>query len=711
MAKSAGKIEWSCVWGGCAIVLAGCIAYAHSFSGPFVFDDGASIKENPTIQHLWPLGPVLSPPANGSPVTGRPAVNLSLAINYGLGGTRVWGYHAFNLLVHLLAGLTLFGIVRRTLAALPKPRLAPTVGPKQMSPNAVALAAAMIWTVHPLQTESVTYVSGRTESLMGLFYLLTLYCFIRATEAQEPPAGVAGLAKSPAVPARLWLGLAIAACLAGMAAKEVMVTAPFIVLLYDRTFVSGSLRAAWRRRRNFYLLLGSTWLLLFWLVAGAGTRGGTAGFNTRVPWWRYAEIQGQAIAHYLRLSFWPHPLVIDYGTDFVGPPGELLACGLVVVALLAATLVALWRRPVLGFLGAWFFAILAPSSSVIAVATELVAEHRMYLSLAAVCVLAVVALQDLLGGKSFVVWIGLAAGLILLTIQRNEDYRSAVALWRATVQAAPGNAAAHNDLGGALLAGGSPEAAIPEFNEALRLNPLQTGTYNNLGLAYGKENRVEEAVAQYEAALRLAPAYEDARRNLAAALLKLGRLPEAIAQFAEVLRREPGNADAHKDLALALDKAGQLPEAIAEYKEALRINPRDAEVHYDFGNLLLRGRQLLDAIEEFKEAVRLRPGYAEARDNLGGALLETGRPQEAIVQYQEALRLKPDLVEARVNLGSALLETNRPEDAIASYRAALLIRPDYAAAHHDLGVALRSVGRFEEAAAQFDLASQLEAGR
>src|ERR1700691_2412382 len=120
MAKSEKRIDWARVWGGCAILLAGCLAYANSFSVPFVFDDEASIQGNPTIHHLWPLAPALHPPGNGSPVTGRPVANLSLAFNYALGGTRVWGYHLINLCVHLLAGLTLFGIVRRALVASSK---------------------------------------------------------------------------------------------------------------------------------------------------------------------------------------------------------------------------------------------------------------------------------------------------------------------------------------------------------------------------------------------------------------------------------------------------------------------------------------------------------------------------------------------------------------------------------------------------------------
>src|SRR5580700_4395442 len=149
------------------IVVAGLLAYGDSLFGPFIFDDVASITDNPTIRHLSAMGDVLSPPPNGEGVSGRPLINLSLAVNYAVSGTKTWSYHALNLLIHLLAGLALFGIVRRTLANY------------QAGATIPAFAVGLLWTVHPLLTESVTFVIQRTESLMGLFYLLTLYSFIR----------------------------------------------------------------------------------------------------------------------------------------------------------------------------------------------------------------------------------------------------------------------------------------------------------------------------------------------------------------------------------------------------------------------------------------------------------------------------------------------------------------------------------------------------
>ncbi len=323
---------------------AGIAAYGRTFPVPLLFDDFAAILDNPTIRH-W--GSVFSPPVNTT-AGGRPILNATLAFNYAVSGTAVWSYHALNLAIHVLCGLTLFGIVRRALASL---------GNQSATP--IAFSAALIWILHPLQTESVTYIIQRAESLMGLFYLLTLYLFIRGAESDGR-----GLP---------WFVLSFAACLLGMATKEVMASAPLVVFLYDRTFIAGSFREAWRRRWRVYAALGSTWLLLGFLVLSMNGRGGSAGLGSGVSSWVYALTQLSAIVHYLRLCFFPHPLVLDYGGLLEVRTARLLPCALVVAFLLAATVWVLVRHPAVGFLGFCFFAILAPSSSFIPVATETIA--------------------------------------------------------------------------------------------------------------------------------------------------------------------------------------------------------------------------------------------------------------------------------------------------------------------------------------------------
>ncbi len=647
------------------IVAATFAAYQNSFRGPFILDDEGSITDNLTIRRL---ASALSPPHEGAhdgglTVSGRPFVNLSLALNYAVGGTAVRGYHWANLAIHTAAALVLFGVVRRTLRQ-------PALSRHGAAALPVALATAVIWAVHPLQTEAVTYVVQRAESLMGLCYLLTLYAFIRGT---EPGA------------ARGWPILAVAACVLGMASKEVMVSAPLMVLLYDRTFVAGSFRDAWRQRRGLYAGLAASWLLLGYLVASTGgNRGGSIGFGIGVDWWAHAATQFRAVTRYLELSLWPSPLVFDYGTEWGGPASEVALHALLVVGLAAITVLGLRRSSAIGFAGAWFFAILAPTS-LLPADTQMTVEHRMYLPLAAVVALGAAGLHALLGRRGLIGLAGLAIGLGWLTAQRNLDYRSAVAIWQDTVTKRPDNARAQLNLGAALLLQGRTADAAGHFEQALRIKPDYSMAHNNLGVALVQLGRAPEAIGHYEEALRLNPADGEIPHNLGDALLLLGRVPEATEQYHRALRLRPDYADAQdNNLGNVLLHEGQTARAIELFEAALRLNPRFAEAHNNLGNALAQLGRLPEAIGHYKTALLIQPDDPEAHFNLGNAFYQSGQLQEAMSQYDAALRLKPDFAMAHSNLGSVLLRVGRREEAVRQYNEALRIDPGQAEARDNL---------------------------
>jgi tetratricopeptide (TPR) repeat protein len=683
---------------GLAVLAAAVLAaYGNSFRVPFVFDDGQAIQDNPSIRRLWDLRGLFSPPPD-STVGGRPVANVTLAINYAVSGTDVWSYHALNLLILFLGALALFGITRRTLLM---PGLRARFGRDAVP---VAFATALLWSLHPLQTEAVTYVVQRVESLAGLFYLLTLYCFIRSTEAQRP------------LP---WQACAVVACLLGMGAKETMVTAPLLVLLYDRTFVAGSFRGAWSQRPGLYLGLAATWLPLPFLVAATGwSRAGTAGFNGSVSPLSYWLTQVGAVARYLRLCVWPSPLVFDYGPFLVRGPSEVVPSALAVGLLALATLAALRRSPALGFLGAWFFAILAPTL-LVPVATQTLAEHRMYLPLAPVILLLVLGIRSLGGAGGWRFLVPLAAlglGLGFLTSRRNDDYRSELALWTDTVAKRPGNERAQNNLG-FLLAKipGRLDEAIAHYDEALRLKPDFVQAHSNLGGALVEiPGRRDEAIAQYEDALRLDPAFAQAHFNLACVLEKVpGRGDEALAQYREAVRLDPGFVAAHFNLGCLLEKVpGRLDDAVAQYQEAVRLKPDFAEARYNLGCALekIPGR-MDEAIAQYRETLRLQPGHAEAHFNLGGALdAIPGRLDEAVSLYEEGLRLKPDFAPAHFKLGCNLERIpGRLNGAIAQFEEALRLDTGYAEAHFSLGFALERVsGRLNDAIFEYAEALRLK---
>jgi tetratricopeptide (TPR) repeat protein len=701
------------------LVAAVILAYWNSLTVPLIFDDFRAVTANPTIRQFRTA---LTPPTDGSATTSRPLVNLTLAVNHAISGEETWSYHGLNILIHAAATLALFGLARRTLTnpAVPA-RLAASAEP-------AAFVLALLWALHPLQTESVTCIAQRTESLCGLFYLATVYGLARAATA---PRGW------------IWSAGSVLACLAGMATKEVMVTAPVLALLYDRTFLAGSFAAAWRRRRGYYLALAATWLLLAWLVLGSGgTRGEAAGLNLGVTPWAYLLTQGKALLLYLKLSVWPHPLVIDYGEGVVASWREVWWQGPVVLALLAGTGWALWRRPALGFLGAWFFVILAPSSSVVPLVSQTIAEHRMYLPLASVLALALGVAALRLGPRTLLAaGLGLALAAGLATRQRNEIYRNERALWEDVIAHRPAHGRAHNNLGRVHFQEGRPEEAVASYRESLRLEPGNSYTHHNLGLALQQLNRLAEAEAPFTEAVRLDPTLLSARLNLGIVLTKLGRPAEALPHFAEALQLGFRQGEIHFHWGVALAQLGRFPEAATHYAECLRLNPRHVEALGNRGTVLLAQKSVPEAIECFEaalrlqpdlpemhfnlglacsaldrrdeairhytEAVRLDPAHATARLNLGIALAQAGRLPEAIACLEEVVRLQPASPEAHANLGVALGLADRPADALAAFQAALRLRPGDAQAQYNVGHGLLEAGRWTEARPYFEEALRL----
>jgi tetratricopeptide (TPR) repeat protein len=662
------------------------LAYWPGLHAPFVFDDIPAILENPSIRQWWPISGVLSPPhEEGSTVGGRPVVNLSLALNWSVSGSAPWSYHALNVLIHLLAAATSFGLVRRTLRRWPGRHA-------RLQPDAVAGIIATLWLLHPLQTESVTYVVQRAESLAGLFCLLTLYGFIRAQDG-----GRTG---------RFWRLACVTSCFAGMATKESMVVAPLLVLLYDRAFVAGSFRAAWREHAQLYLMLASSWLLLAWLVAGTEGRGGTAGFGTEIGPWAYLLTQTRAITTYLRLAFWPHPLVFDYGMVSASGLGDVAWEAVSVTSLLVAALWALIRRPAWGFWAVWFFLALAPSSSFVPVASQTIAEHRMYVPLLPLLTLLVVAVGPRAGRWGVALACVAIGASAIGTYSRNQIYRTEISLWTDTAQHQPTNARALNNLAAAWLAQHQPDKAETAAREAVRLSPAYADAWNNLGLALANQGRTAEAWTCYERSLAAAPNRPEVWNNAGIALAATGRFDEAIASYQRALSFRPGYAEAENNLGNALAKAGRERDALSHYETALRLQPDYFEARVNLGRSLAALGDTERAIRELQAALQLRDD-AHGHVALGHALLLAGRTEAAASAYQQALRLAPTESEAAYNLGNLQLAAGRLDAAIASYRASLEGSSAQPGAHHNLALALTRAGRPAEALTHFEATLRL----
>ena len=376
-------------WAMALVVLAVVAAFGGALGGPFQFDDVASIPHNPTIERLWPLSVPLQPPPRAA-VSGRPAVNYSLAVNHAINSvlgiaqepatpapSAPIGYRIANILIHLLSGLLLFGVIRRTARTV---LLSDT---SWLTADRLAALVTVVWLIHPIQTEAVDYVIQRTELLVSFCYLATLYASIRAWDA-ETKRGRVG-----------WSLASVAACLVGMGSKEVMASAPLAVMLYDRAFRATSWRDLFRlaHRRWLYAGLFATMALLIASIVG-GARRDSVGFGRGIAWYEYLYSQAWAISRYLQLTLWPDRLAFDYGASPIH--GLRGVPGLIVLSAAAIATAFAWKRAAwVAFLGTWFFMLLAPSSSIVPIQTEIAAERRVYLALVPVLVLTVVGLEAL----------------------------------------------------------------------------------------------------------------------------------------------------------------------------------------------------------------------------------------------------------------------------------------------------------------------------
>ena len=613
-------------------------------------------------------------------------VNLSLAVNYALGGTSVVGYHVVNLLLHAAVALVLFGVVVRTL------RLPSLAGQFEGKARPIALATTLLWTVHHLLTDSVTAVIQRNVLIVGFFYLVTFYGVIRSFDSTKKA---------------LWYAWAIAACLLGMASKEVMVTVPVMVWLYDRAFLSGSFKESLRQRRPLYLGLAATWLLLGLLVFAYRDRNQTVGFGHGVAWWAYALTQCQAIVRYLVLAVWPHDLVFDYGTDVVKDFTVVWPQVCILLVLLGATVYATIRRPRLGFAGCWFFGILAPSSSIVPLTTQTIAEHRMYLPLISVVVLAAVGLFAKAGKNVGLAIVALVAALLGWgTVRRNEVYRSAVSLWSDTTSRRPGNLRAYNHLGNALDSAGRRSEALATYDKAMQLRPDHSMAYYNKAESLLKMGQTSAAVELFDQALRITPAYFKALRGKGDALVQTGRGDAAVALYQEALKLEPGDPDAARGLGIALLDAGRVAEAIEWFESILRGDPRNGKAHSNLGYAYSKVGRMDMAVPHLEAAVRLEPDSAEAHFNYAVALKRAGRLTDAIGEYWYGIRLRPNDAVGHHSLGNAYALAGDLLQAVAAYEKALRIRPEYPEAHNNLGTVLRRLGRLDEAREHYRLALQ-----
>ena len=685
--------RWIVFAAGVLLALVVALVYSNALHGAFHYDDFLDIGENPTLRHLWPLKDVFY--IQGQGALSRPVVNLTFALNYAIRGFTPFPFHLTNVAIHMAATLFLFGVLRRTFSL-------PTMQAKyEGRVLALSVIGTGLWALHPLLTESVSYAVQRYESLMGCFALATFYCLLRLEATKQRT---------------LWTSLGVASCLLSLGSKEVAVSLPLLILLFDRTFMSGSFREAFQRRKWLYLGFLVDWLC-FLAVQTHVVKRDFAGLGLTTPWWEYALNQPGVIFHYLRMAIWPHPLNFDYFWPLAKSWKTLVLPVVGIAGLLVATVWALFRAPRLAFPAVCFFLLLAPTSSVMPI-LDLAVEHRMYLPLAPVVVLLVLGLDHLLQRgvqdsgpmakhrKIAVICLagGVLATMAIQTYLRNEDYRDSLDLWRVTVQQSPKNPRAHHNYAFHLQQAGNTAEALRQYELAIKLAPTAPTFRSNYGVLLGRLGRYQEALEQLRMAIQLDPKNQRDYINLGGTLLAKGSLDSARTCFREVLSVFPASAPARGGLAAVALAEHRYEEAAGLVQEALILDPKDYRLHFILGLTNISRQDWSAAEPPLEAAMRFSRDPGRVASEAGWSFHAFGNDRLAVIWLRRAVALSPKSLPGRVRLGLILATSS--DDSVRNGREAhemaLGLLADQAIPSPELldllAVSLAELGRREEAA-------------
>ena len=638
------------------IVAAGLFAWWGCWHGQYLFDDHPAIVGNEALQAGGAWAAAFGP--QHQPLANRPLACLSLVLDFAVFGPGPFGPHLANVLLHLGNALLLWLVLRAALAAS---NLRERVAGRG---RGLASAIALLWVCHPLATDAVAYATQRSTLLFSGFLLMSLWATLRAAASPSPFR---------------WWCFAVLAMAAGMASKEDCVVGPLLVLLAERAFVLPDWRSL-RVRVPFLLAMAGTWSVLLLCVA-LGPHNPTVGFAAQpnVTALQWLQTQAFVLWHYLRLTLVPWPLRGAYADDYVRDLLPALLPGLAVLALLVGVVRA-WRNSAclwLAWCGALFFLLLAPTSSVLPIVTEVLAERRMYLPMLAVLVpVAVLASRWLRGAAAGAATVVVALGLACLAREHAAHYRDEPTFWADAF--------------------GKREVASRSF--------LAAQILSNHGLMLMRAGQVAAAGEALDVAMQCESPTAIERVHHAVSLQLRGRADEAVAKLRELVALRPEHADALGALGTTLaalhDQAGanarsddpRLREAELVLQRAVTVAPRRAAFWNTLGYVCKAMAHWADAEIAFRRACELSTEHLEPFLSRAEVLGRLGRGAEVQTMFQQLFLARPRDVALRLQFARNALAKGDARSALQLVQQALAIEPQHAEANA-LRVQLETGGR------------------
>ena len=545
----------------------------------------------------------------------RPLTWMSHGLDYLLWGMEPWGYHLTSLLVHAAVAVAFYFVALRLLLfTMGRPE-----SPAALAPRMAAGISALLFSLHPLRVESVAWASARNDVLAGLFYVLTLLCYLRAVEAGDRTSD-----------RRVWMGAAVAVYALSLLSKGMGITLPVVLFVLDvyplrrlgggpGRWLGSGVRAVWLEKSPFLLLalIGGVLALVGKAEGGLLVSVEQHGVGSRLVQALFG------LSFYLWKTFFPLPLspIYELPTHLEGWQWHLLPGALFALALAAGLWLFRQKWPSLLAVSAFYAAALIPVLGIAQYGPQIAADRYSYIACLGWALLAGAAFLCLwrlweahrVADQTAAIAVGLVvlllSGLGALTWKQTQIWHDSETLWRHVLSVTEGSI----------------------FKSSF--------AHYNLGAMQAERGEFEEAIGHYRRSLELYPAYPKAHYNLAIALSRQGKLEEALEQYRRTLQLAPAHFKAHINLGNLLARQGRFPEAVEHYQEALRIEPDSATALFNLGLAVLDQGALKEAVVYFRRALRSRPDFAEAHESLAVTLFQLGRKKEAVEHYEEAVRI------------------------------------------------------------------------
>lgn len=606
------------------IILLTTIVYANSIRNDFTnWDDLSLVVENPAIRSLSidNLIEIFTPKAGK---TYQPVRVLSYAIDYYFWRLNPLGYHLGNIALHGFSAVILYLLLGSLLNQMrPESSLE--------SNRIIALLASLLFAVHPVNVEAVTWISSRKYGLLAFFYFSSFYFYIKNSEKGRYH--------------RMYYALSIVSYVLSLLSSPFSVTLPAILFLYDYCHIRNmNLYNILKSRLLsylFYIVLSISQFIILWnsFTTTPGPEPAIKSHEMNNIFYTFLTML-RVLYDYIKnliFPFWLNNMYVDHTSTSVFEYKVILS--LLVIFFLIGILFFQVRadNKINLFCLGWFVLTWLPVSNIIPISTKM-ADRYLYLPAVGLFLLFSLSVYNTshrwfsLKAKQFVtvpVIAFLVFSLCYLSIDRNRVWANSQTLWEDSLRKAPAYWVPHMNLGLTMAQQGKIEEAIFYYRESLRLNPNSVHTHNNLGVVLLERGQIGDAISHYVVALRLQADYAETYNNLGVALFRLGDFDKAIAHYRKALRLDPNFGKAHNNLGNALVEQGRFAEAISHYSKALETKARYPEAHNNLGAALAQQGKLNEAIIQFENALRLKPDYAQARANLRTARQMVGKTNEA----------------------------------------------------------------------------------